>query len=115
MNNAVLEKINDLLGPVSFFSGNTKEDIHDSAKKLFPNISENEILEIEEYLNEFYDYCSEFADILAFKYKVPFLPKSEDAKIEIAEYVRECQNKYPEIDEKHILSIFGNTCWLTNR
>jgi len=115
MNNKFLEKINDLLASVSFFSGETEEDIRDSAEKLFPDISENEISEIYEYLKGFYEYCLEFADILAFKYKVPFLPKSEDAKVEIAEYVRKCRVQYPEIDEKYILNIFSGDCWLSNR
>lgn len=115
MNNTILKYINDLFDSYDLFSGKGKKKTRASIKRILPNISEEGIKEVEDYLDEFYEYCLKFAGVLADKYKTPFLPNSEDAQKEIAEYVTECQKQYPDIDEEHIVSIFSTACWLTNR
>lgn len=115
MNNMVLEHINDLFDSYDLFSETGRKKIYSSVKRKFPNMSEEEIKETKDYLCGFYEYCLNFADIIADKYKTPFLPKGEEAQKEITEYVIECQKQYPEIDEKHIIDIFSTACWLTNR
>ena len=81
----------------------------------FPDISDKEIKEAEDYLHSFYEYSVKYANIIADKYKTPFLPKGEDAQKEISEYVSECRKQYPEIDAEKIESIFSTVCWLANR
>ena len=115
MNSTILEHINDLFDSYDLFSGTGKEKIRSSIIKKFPNISKKEIKEVEDYLSLFYEYCLKYADLLADKYKTPFLPNEEEAQKEILEYVSECQKQYPEIDMKHIVGIFSTACWLTNR
>lgn len=115
MNNTIPEHINDLFDSYDLFSGTGIKKIYSSIKKNLPDLSEEEIKEITDYLDGFYKYCLNFADMIADKYKTPFLPKVEEAQIEIAEYTCECQKKYPEIDDKHIIDIFSVACWLTNR
>jgi len=87
MNNTILSIINELFDSYDLFSETGWKEIQKSIKDTFCNISKEEISEIKEYLNEFYEYCLKYADILARKYKTPFLPKSEPAQKEISEYV----------------------------
>ncbi len=115
MNVMVLKYINVLFDSYDLFSETGKNDIYNSIKRRFSNITEEEINEIKEYLNGFYEYCLNFANIIANKYKTPALPKNEEAKTEIAEYVKECQKQYPEFDDKHIIEFFSTVCWLSNR
>lgn len=114
MNSIFLEHINDWFDSYDLFSSTGKEKIRNSIKIRFPNISNKEIKEVEDYLDSLYVYCLKYADILADKYKTPFLPKEETQK-EISEYVSECQKQYPEIDAEQIVGIFSTACWLTNR
>ena len=115
MNSTILEHINELFDSYDLFSGTGKEKICGSITKKFPDLSEREIKEVENYLGLLFEYCVKYADLLAEKYKTPFLPKGEEAQKEILEYVSECQKQYPEIDTKHIVNIFSTVCWLANR
>lgn len=116
MNSTISEHINELFDSYDLFFGKGgRENLLGSITKKFPDLSEKEIKEIEDYLNSFYEYCGKYADLLAEKYKMPFLPKGEEAQKEISEYVSECQKQYPEIDTKHIVDIFSTVCWLSNR
>lgn len=115
MNSIILENINDLFDPYDLFSDTGKKRIHSSIKTRFPDISNEEIIEIDDYLHSFYMYCLKYADMLADKYKTPFLPKEEQAQKEISEYVSECRRQYPEISEEQIIGIFSTACWLANR
>ena len=115
MNSIILEQMNDLFDPYDLFSGTGKKNIHSSITTRFPNITNKEIKEAEEYLHSFYVYCLKYADILADKYKTPFLPKGEDVQKKISEYVSECQKQYPEIGAEKIEGIFSIACWLANR
>lgn len=113
LDKRILDQINNLFESSDLFGGDNT--IRENAKKRFPDIREEELDALEEHLDGFYDYCPEFGDILAEKYKTPFLPDNESAKKETAEYVSEVRKKYPEIDEKHIIEFFSTDCWLTNR
>ena len=115
MNSTILEHINELFDSYDLFAGKYKEKIRSSVTKKFLDLSEKEIKELEDYLGLLFEYCVKYADLLAEKYKTPFLPKGEEAQKEILEYVSECQKQYPEIDTKHIVDIFSTVCWLTNR
>ena len=115
MNSIVLENINDLFDSYDLFSSSGKKNIRSKVLTRFPDISDKEIKEAEDYLHSFYEYCLKYADMLADKYKTPFLPKEEDAQKEISEYVSECRKQYPEIDAKQIEGIFSAVCWLANR
>ena len=115
MNITILEHINELFDSYDLFSGKYKEKIQGLITKKFPDLSEKEIKEAENYLGLLFEYCVKYADLLAEKYKTPFLPKGEEAQKEISEYVSECQKQYPEIDMKHIVDIFPTVCWLSNR
>ncbi|MCM1181473.1 MAG: hypothetical protein NC347_14555 [Clostridium sp.] len=115
MDNIILEQINDLFDSYDLFGGSGMKRIRDNVKKKIPDIGEEYIKELEDYLNGFYNYCIKFGELLADKYKTPFLPGNEQAQKEIAEYVIECQRQYPEIDEEHIVGVFSNVCWLANR
>lgn len=115
MNNTILAHINDLFDSYDLFSGTGVKKIYGTVKNRYPNMSEEEIKEILDYLEGFYEHCLKYAYDIAGKAKTPFLPKGEEAQKEIAEYVSECQKQYPEVDEEHIISIFSTACWLTNR
>ncbi len=115
MNSTILEHINELFDSYDLFAGKYKEKICSSITKKFPDLSEKEIKEAEDYLGLFFEYCVQYANLLAEKYKTPFLPKDEEAQKEILEYVSECQKQYSEIDMKHIIDIFSTVCWLANR
>ena len=115
MNSTILEHINELFDSYDLFSGTGKEKIRGSITKKFSDLSEREIEEAEDYLGLFFEYCVKYADLLAEKYKTPFLPKGEEAQKEILKYVCECQKQYPEIDTNHIVNIFSAVCWLANR
>ena len=114
VNKKFLEHINELFDSNDLF-GNAEKNIYILLKNKFPDISEEDIAEFRSYLHGFYEYCVKYGDILADKYKTPFLPKDDEVEKEIAEYVSECQKQYPDIDSKHIISIFGTVCWLANR
>ncbi len=115
MNKEILENINDLFDSYDLFGSNTVK-IRDRIKTRFPDITEETIKETELYIKkEFGTYCVKYADIIAEKYKTPFLPKSDEAQQEIGEYVKECKKKYPYFDEKKNIEIFSAVCWLANR
>ena len=114
MNSTILEHINELFDSYDLF-GKGREKILTSIIKKFPDLSKEEIKETEDYFDSLYEYCVKYADLLADKYKTPFLPEEEEAQKEISEYVSECQKQYPEIDTKHIVDIFSTVCWLSNR
>lgn len=109
------ENINDLFDSYDLFSGTGMKKIYTKIKENFPDLPEEKIRKISGYLEEFYEYCLDFADIISYKYRTPFLPDSQEAQEEISGYIRECQKKYSEIDEKHITDIFSTACWLSNR
>ena len=75
MNSIVLEHINDLFDSYDLFSSTGKKRIRSSIITRFPDLSDKEIKEAEEYLHSFYECCLKYADIIAAKYKTPFLPK----------------------------------------
>lgn len=114
MKTEIMKRINDLFDSYDLFSSR-KEKVLEAVKKEFPDITSAELKEFEEYLIGFYHYCLEFGDKLAQEFKTPFLPSTEEAEKEIAEYVAVCREKYPEIDDKHIIDIFSTDCWLSNR
>ena len=115
MNKAFKEHINEWLDAYDLFSRTGKKNIRNEIKSRFPNISDEEFEEYKDYLEKFYEYCLNYADILADKYKTPFLPKDEEAMIEVDKYVAECQKKYPEINREIIVGVFSTACWLSNR
>lgn len=115
MRAAILENINDLFDSYDLFSVEGQNEIRDSVKARFPDISENELKELDDYLKGFYEYCIKFADLLADKYKMPFLPESDEALKDIADHIAECKKKYPEIDKTHFREFFSTVCWLANR
>ena len=84
----------------SFFTRSVQYSPVGSQKSSF--ISEKERKEIEDYLDDFYEYCVTYADKLTDKYRVPFLPSNDTAKEEIDEYVCICKEKFIEIDEEGI-------------
>ena len=114
MKTEIMKRINDLFDSYDLFSSR-KEKVIEAVKKEFPDITDAELKEFKEYLEGFYHYCLEYGDKLAQKFKTPFLPGTEEAEKEVAEYVAACREKYPEIDEKHIIGIFSMDCWLSNR
>ena len=68
-----------------------------------------------ENINELFDSYNLFAgnrkkNIDKMKQMMPDITEED-----IKEYVLLCQEKYPEIDEKHIRELFSTICWLTNR
>lgn len=109
------ENINELFDSYDLFSGTGMKKIHGKIKENFPDLPEEDIRKITDYLEDFYEYCLTFADIISYKYKTPFLPDSQEAQPEITEYVSECHKKYPKIDGQHIIDIFSTACWLANR
>lgn len=115
MKSIFLEHINDLFDSYDLFSSTGKKRIRSSIITRFPDISDKEIKEAEDYLYSFYEYCLKYADMIADKYKTPFLPKGENAQKEISEYVGECRKQYPEIDAEKIEGFFSTACWLANR
>lgn len=114
MDKRILEKINDLLDSYDLLESD-REELREEVNSIIPDILDEEFNALAEYLDEFYEYCLKFGDILAEKYKLPFIPKSEEAKKETADYVSKVQKKYPEINEEHIVTVFSTDCWLTNR
>ena len=115
MNSIIGEHISDWFDSYDLFSGTGKDKIHNSIKQRFPSASNKEIKEAEDYLDSFYEYCLKYADILAVKYKSPYLPKGKEAQKEISDYVSVCQKKYPEFNAEIIVGIFSTACWLANR
>ena len=98
MNSTISEHINELFDSYDLFAGKYQEKIHSSIAKKFPDLSEKEIKEAKDYLDMLFEYCAKYADVLADKFKTPFLPKGEDAQKEISEYVSECRKQFPEIE-----------------
>ena len=105
--------INDIFDSYDLFGREYKitENIH--AK--YPEISENELQNIMDQLKEIYDFCTGYGQVIADKYKMPFLPKTDEAVLDINEYLGICKEKYPEINDDKILGIFSTVCWLSNR
>ena len=115
MNSVYLEHINEWFDPYDLFSGTGRKKIRTAIKDRFPSISAEEQKEFEDYLEQFEAYCINYAQILADKYKTPFLPSDEDSRMEIDKYVAECQKIYPEFNRKVIRGLFSTVCWLSNR
>lgn len=113
MRDIVLKNINELFDSYDLFS--REESTIEKTKELIPDISEEEMRELLEYLKGFYDFCVVYGDKLAVDYKVPFLPHGDKAEREIKEYTALCREKFPEIDEEHIRELFSTVCWLANR
>ncbi|MBQ2800783.1 MAG: hypothetical protein IJF03_05275 [Lachnospiraceae bacterium] len=114
MKDKLLENINELFDSYNLVGGNSKKNI-DKMKQMMPDITEEDVKEVLDYLEGFYRYCSKYGDKLADKYKAPCLPWNDEAEKDIKEYVLLCQEKYPEIDEEHIRELFSTICWLANR
>ena len=115
MNKIISEHINELFDSYDLFGGKAEKCIYIPLKSRFPEVSEDDISELKAYLKGFFQYCVKYADIIAEKYNTPFLLHNEEAKKEISDYVKKCQEQYPEIDEKHITDFFSIVCWLANR
>lgn len=114
MTQRIIERVNSLFDSYDLFSSRQNK-IKETIKEKFPDITEEEIDETDSYLKEFFHHCCKYAHLLADKYKVPWLPKGEEAQKETDTYVIECQKQYPEIDREHIISLFSTYCWLSNR
>ncbi len=115
MEKRLLENINELFNSYDLFSSSGRKRNEERMKQVIPDITESEITELEDYLKGFFNYCCDYGDKLAAKYKTPFLPHNDDGENDIKEYVLLCQKEYPQIDEEHIRGLFGTVCWLANR
>lgn len=113
MKNRILKNINELVDVYTEFKSSDKR--REKFKQIIPDITESEIKELWYYLEDFDEYCVAFGDKLAEKYRTPFVPDNNEAKNDVQKYVSLCQEKYPEIDERHILGIFNKVCWLANQ
>ncbi|HHX56938.1 MAG TPA: hypothetical protein GX710_02855 [Clostridiales bacterium] len=109
------QNINEIFDSYDLFSYNGRKKTRERICVSNSNISESEIESTLKYLDDFYRYCIEYGQIIADKYKTPFLPKSDEAKAEINKYLDLCKEKYPEIDDDKIIDIFSTVCWLSNR
>lgn len=54
------ENISDLFDSYDLFSGMGMKKIHGKIKENFPDLPEEEITEITDYLEEFHEYCRGF-------------------------------------------------------
>lgn len=115
MREDVLNRINDLFDSYDLFSPERTESVIRRIGEAVPGLTESETAEIKDYLRGFFCFCGTYGDKLAEKYKTPYLPQGKETDAETVEYVRICREKYPEIDEQHILSLFSVVCWLCNR
>lgn len=112
MKQRYLEEINRVL---DLSKRNFFHDIEEVIRGQFNDLSDEEIGELKQYIEEFVKCCTDYGDILANKFKVPFLLRDDKSKQEIEKYIAECRKKYPGIEERHITGIFSTVCWLTNR
>lgn len=115
MKKEIIENINTLFDAYDLFSDTGMKEIRTNIITEYPDISETELKEIEDYLTDFYEYCVPYGDKISTKYQIPALPSNDIAKAEINEYVRICKEKFVNIDEKQILELFSTVCWLSNR
>lgn len=113
--NKIMENINELFDSYDLFSGTGWQQIRNHVISEYPDASDTDIQEIEDYLNRFDQFCNPYANKIASKYGQPFLPESDTAKAEIEEYVKICREEFPEINADKIVSFFQTYCWLSNR
>ena len=114
MKKEIMDNINSLFDSYDLFSGSGRKEIHAGILSKYPDLSEDDLKEIDEYLDRFDDYCGVYGDKLA-KHGLPSIPESGPIKSETDKYVEICKKEFPEIDEKHILELFYTICWLANR
>lgn len=114
MKKELIDNMNSLFDSYDLFSEGGTREIHAEILSKYPDLSENDLKEIDEYLDRFYDYCGVYGDKLA-KHNLPFIPESGSIKSEADKYVEICKKEFPEIDETHILELLSTICWLTNR
>lgn len=105
--------MNDIFDSYDLFG--RRNEIVKNIYTKYPQISDDEVKHIMNYLGELYDFCTGYGQFIADKYKVPGLPKTDNALIDINLYLKICKEKYPEIHDDKILGIFSTVCWLSNR
>lgn len=87
----------------------------DLIKSAYPEISEEDLELLLEYLDTAESYCEDVCDPFSEKYGVPFVPRSEEAQQDVSRIVKLCQKKYTWLQEEQIRQILETTCWLSNR
>ena len=115
MKDEYFSRINNLLFSDDSFSWLGSERAREKVKAAFPDVEKEEVEEIAEYLNGYYEYCVDNAVALADKFKVPFIPHDEEGKAEAAEYIAKCRERYPKVEERHAKGILNTVLWLSNR
>lgn len=105
---------NSLFDSYDLFSGSGIKKIHAGILSKYPDLSEDDSKEIDEYPDRFDDYCGVYGDKPA-KHGLPSIPESGPIKSEADKYVEICKKEFPEIDETHILELLSTICRLTNR
>lgn len=110
MSPRISEKINTLFNSYDLFSYAGTEKNRAKARKEIPDITDEEMEELEAYLERFRSFAEKYGRMIAEKYKMPHLPYSEEAKKEVSEYVDICRKEFPDIDIMHIRELFSTVC-----
>ena len=110
MNVRISERINTLFNSYDLFSYAGTEKNRSKTRKEIPDITDEEMDELEAYLERFKEFAGKYGRLIAEKYKMPHLPYSEEAKKEVSEYVDICREEFPDIDIMHIRELFSTVC-----
>ena len=110
MNARISERINTLFNSYDLFSYAGTEKNRSKARKEIPDITDEEMDELEAYMERFKEFAEKYGRLIAEKYKMPHLPYSEEAKKEVSEYVDICREEFPDIDIMHIRELFSTVC-----
>lgn len=115
MRTEVKERINELFSSSDLFSGKKSKRSKEKMKSVFPDLTDVEIRELFNYLEDFMGYCDSFGEMICEKISVPWLPdEGTDGQL-VAGCIANIREKYPEIDEAHIRGYLAHYCWLSNR
>ena len=115
MDKRIRENLNKLFNSYDLFSSSGVEKNRSKMRSEIPDITDDEIKEVDEYLQDFYDFCSVYGRKIAEKYKLSHLPYTEEARKEVAEYTYICRERFPEVEEMHIRELFSTVCCMINR
>lgn len=87
----------------------------DRIKAAYPELGEDDLTQLLEYLDAASLYCEEVSSCFSRRYGTPFVPQSEQAQQDALRVEKVCRARYPWLSDEQISRILSTVCWLSNR
>lgn len=87
----------------------------DRIRASYPELNENDLKQLIEYLDTAEWYCIEVCGCFSRQYDTPFIPESEQAQRDALRVEKVCRARYLWMSKEQIHQILSSVCWQSNR